>query len=405
MPLRILRAAEDESFVRDYSFPDLTEKTILQVIPDLAAGGAERTTVEMAEAIVQAGGRALVVSRGGRLEENLEAAGGELVRMNVKSKNPIIIRWNAGKLAELIQKEKVDLIHARSRAPAWSASMAAHRTAIPFVTTYHGAYGGASKLKTRYNAIMASGERVIANSDWIAEHVRSVHKIAPERLVTIPRGVDLDIFDPQKVAQDRVAAIRATWGLAETSSTILLLPGRLTSWKGQMTAIKATARLTREEQAATQLVLAGDPQGRDGYLRALEDAILEHKLGGCVKLAEHCTDMPAAYLACDIALMPSTRPEAFGRVAAEAAAMERPVIASDHGGARETVLDGRTGVLVQPDNPAELAGAIRTLRDIRREARNAMGEAGARHVRERFSKRGLQIATLKVYSDLLRETV
>ncbi len=391
--------------MRDYSLPDMTERTILQIIPDLAAGGAERTTVEMAEAVVQAGGRALVVSRGGRLEEALESAGGELIRMNAKSKNPLIIRWNASKLVELIHAEHVDLIHARSRAPAWSARMAAHKTAIPFVTTYHGAYGGTSKLKVRYNAIMAAGERVIANSDWIAAHVRDVHKVDRDRLVTIPRGVDLDVFAPQAVSEERVETVRKAWSLTEQGPIILLLPGRLTGWKGQMVAIKAMARLTREEQAATRLVLTGDPQGRDNYLRALEDAILDNGLGGCVIIADHCTDMPAAYRACDVALMPSTRPEAFGRVAAEAAAMERPVIASDHGGARETVLDGRTGVLVKPGDPIELAGAIRTLRDIRPEARAAMGETGARHVRERFSKRGLQIATLKVYSELLRETV
>lgn len=391
--------------MRDYSLPDMTERTILQIIPDLAAGGAERTTVEMAEAIVQAGGRALVASRGGRLEDTLQSVGGELVRMNAKSKNPLTIRWNASKLVELIQTEHVDLIHARSRAPAWSARMAAHKTAIPFVTTYHGAYGGSSALKIRYNAVMAAGERVIANSDWIAAHVRDVHKVERERLVTIPRGVDLDVFDPAAVSDDRVESVRAAWGLTENGPITLLLPGRLTSWKGQMVAIKAMARLTREEQASARLVLAGDPQGRDNYMRTLEDAILEHGLGGCVVLADHCTDMPAAYLACDIALMPSIRPEAFGRVAAEAAAMERPVIASDHGGARETVLDGRTGILVKSGDPVELAGAIRTLRDIRPEARAAMGETGSRHVRERFSKRGLQIATLKVYSELLRETV
>ncbi|MEO1100421.1 MAG: glycosyltransferase family 4 protein [Pseudomonadota bacterium] len=391
--------------MRDYSFPDMTERTILQIIPDLAAGGAERTTVEMAEAIVQAGGRALVASRGGRLEDALESVGGELVRMNAKSKNPLTIRWNASKLVELIQAEHVDLIHARSRAPAWSARVAAHKTAIPFVTTYHGAYSGSSALKIRYNAVMAAGERVIANSDWIAAHVRDVHEVERERLVTIPRGVDLEMFDPATVSDDRVEAVRRTWGLMERGPVVLLLPGRLTSWKGQMVAIRAMARLTREEQASARLVLAGDPQGRDNYMRTLEDAIIEYGLGGCVVLADHCTDMPAAYLACDIALMPSTRPEAFGRVAAEAAAMGRPVIASDHGGARETVLDGRTGVLVKPGDPVELAGAIRTLRDIRPEARAAMGETGSRHVRERFSKRGLQIATLKVYSELLRETV
>ncbi|MEL6474378.1 MAG: glycosyltransferase family 4 protein [Pseudomonadota bacterium] len=391
--------------MRDYSLPDMTGRTVLQVIPDLAAGGAERTTIEMAEAIVLAGGTALVASRGGRLEDELQAAGGEFIRMNVRSKNPVAMAGNARRLARLIRERGVDIIHARSRAPAWSAKSAAHRTGIAFVTTYHGAYGGTSALKKRYNGVMAAGDRVIANSDWIAQHVRAEHGVDPSRLVTIPRGVDLEAFDPANVSGERVTAFRDQWGLSGAPDTalVLLLPGRLTGWKGHAVAVDALARLDRIEQDTFRLVFAGDPQGRDAYVQDLQDRIVDADLTSVVRIVDHAADMPAAYLASDIVLAPSTRPEAFGRVAAEASAMGRPVIASDHGGARETIVEGLTGARFRPDDAAEMAGAMRTLRDIGPGGRQAMGEAGRAHVTEHFSKRGLQIATLKVYRDVLDE--
>lgn len=389
--------------MRDYSLPDLENRTILQIIPDLAAGGAERTTVEMAEAIVAAGGRAIVASQGGRLENDLKAVGGELVWMDASSKNPVTIRSNGARLAELITGEKIDLLHARSRAPAWSAKIAAAKTGKPFVTTYHGAYSGRFALKRKYNSVMASGDRVIANSDWIASHIRSVHKVDPMKLVTIPRGVDLERFDPASVSEERIAAIREEWRLGDPSQLVLLLPGRLTRWKGQLIAIEALLRLSPEERSGIRLILAGDPQGRDSYVAEIEELIDAAELSNTVQIAGHCSDMPAALLAADVALMPSLRPEAFGRVAPEASAMGRPVIASGHGGALETVAEGVTGTLIKPGASDELAGAVRAMRDIGPNGRAGMGEAGKRHVRERFSKRGLQIATLRVYSDLLEE--
>jgi len=382
----------------------LSGKTILQVIPDLSAGGAERTVLEIAEALGKAGARALVVSRDGRLVPDLEALGGHHIEMNAASKNPVIIRGNAGKLAKLIEEEGVDIIHARSRAPAWSAYQAALTTGIPFVTTYHGAYGGTTKLKIRYNSVMAKGARVIANSDWIAAHVKETHGTEDTRLVTIPRGVDLEAFTPEAVSDDRVQAVCASWGLSpEDKRLVLLLPGRLTDWKGQRVAIKALGIMGPEERAGLVLVLAGDAQGRDKYVTELENAILEAKSGGAVVMPGHCSDMPAAYKAADIVLAPSTRPEAFGRTAAEASAMKRCVVVADHGGARETVVDGQTGARVTPGDPSALVGAIRALIQMGEGARENMGALGADYVRPRFSKAALQSATLDVYRDVLRE--
>tara|TARA_R110000796_G_scaffold45338_9_gene109741 strand:+ start:2937 stop:4097 length:1161 start_codon:yes stop_codon:yes gene_type:complete len=382
-------------------FPDLTGKTILQVAPELSAGGVERTVLEVTEAIVKAGGRALLASRGGRQEAAFEALGGELFRMDAKSKNPITLKLNEGKLKRLIAREGVDLVHARSRAPAWSAYWAAKAMGVPFVTTYHGAYSGKTKLKKRYNSVMAKGDLVIANSQWIAAHVQTEHGVPFERVVTIPRGVDLEAFDPAAVPLARVKAVRDALGLADDPRQILLLPGRLTEWKGQLIAIEALAMLAPDERDKLVLVLAGDAQGRNTYVTRLEQAVVSHGLDRGVIMSEHITDMPAAYLASDIVLAPSVRPEAFGRVAAEASAMARPVIVTDHGGGRETVIEGETGARVEPGNAQALAGAIRALLSVGPLARDGMGRAGQAHVRQHFSKQGLQAATLGVYKTLL----
>ncbi len=384
-------------------FPDMKGKTILQVAPELSAGGVERTVLEVTEAIVEAGGRALLASRGGRLEAEFERLGGELFRMDAKSRNPLTIRMNEGKLRQIIRSEKVDIVHARSRAPAWSAYAAAKAEGVPFVTTYHGAYSGTSGLKRAYNSVMAKGDLVIANSNWIAEHIRQVHGTPADKIITIPRGVDLAEFDPKVVAPARIAAISQGWGLLGDKRRTLFLPGRLTEWKGQGLAIDAFASLAPDERAGMVLVLAGDPQGRDSYVETLQNKLTALDLEHAIIIAPHISDMAAAFLAADIVLAPSTRPEAFGRVAAEAAAMERPVIVSDHGGGRETVIEYETGARVQPGNANALAGALRAMIGLGPGVRASMGAAGRAHVLRHFSKRGLQTATLSVYKRLLEK--
>lgn len=383
--------------------PELKNRVILQVAPELSAGGVERTVLEVTEAIVEAGGRALLASRGGRLDAEFERLGGELFRMDAKSRNPLTIRINEGKLRQIIREEKVDLVHARSRAPAWSAYAAAKAEGVPFVTTYHGAYSGTSGLKRAYNSVMAKGDIVIANSNWIAEHIRQIHETPAEKIVTIPRGVDLAEFDPKAVAPARIDAIRQSWGLLGDKRLTLFLPGRLTEWKGQGLAIDAFAALAPDERAGMVLVLAGDPQGRDRYVDELQDKITGMGVEHSVIIAPHISDMAAAYLASDIVLAPSIRPEAFGRVAAEAAAMERPVIVSDHGGGRETVIEYETGARVTPGDARALSGALRAMIGLGLTVRASMGAAGRAHVIRHFSKRGLQTATLTVYKRLLEK--
>ena len=381
--------------------PELKGKTILQVAPELSAGGVERTVLEVTEAIVEAGGRALLASKGGRLEPDFARLGGELFRIDAKSRNPVTIKLNEGKLRQIIREEKVDLVHARSRAPAWSAWAAARAEGVPFVTTYHGAYSGTSGLKRAYNSVMAKGDLVIANSSWIATHIAEVHGVDPARIVTIPRGVDLGAFAPEAVAPARVEALRKAWGLEGDTRIVLLLPGRLTSWKGQGLALDALGLLAPEERAGLVLVLAGDAQGRDDYVSGLEQKITRLGLGANARIVEHVADMPAAYLAAGLVLAPSTRPEAFGRVAAEASAMARPVIVADHGGARETVIEYETGTRAEPGSAPALAGAIRAMLSLGPAARASMGREGRAHITRNFSKRGLQAATLSVYKRLL----
>ncbi|WP_300543795.1 glycosyltransferase family 4 protein [Maricaulis sp.] len=374
---------------------------VLQVIPQLDAGGAERTTLEVAEAVVAAGGRALVASQGGRLEGELAALGGELVRLPLAGKNPLTLWRNTGRLAALIRREGVDIVHARSRAPAWSAKWACERTGAHFVTTYHGTYSARSGLKRRYNAVMARGECVIANSQFIRDHVAAEHPFAEARLRVIPRGVDLQRYDPAAVDAGRVAGLAAAWSLDRTRR-LLLLPARLTGWKGQREAIRALGQIKRHGEIETPLlVLAGDAQGRAAYVDELKGLIAAGALDGDVRIVGHCSDMPAALALCDLVLTPSNQPEAFGRTAAEAGAMERPVIAADHGGAREVVLHSETGWRVPPGDPAALAAAIEGALSLPEASRAEMGKRARTHIASEFSTATLQASTLRVYHEVL----
>ena len=379
--------------------------TILQVIPHLAAGGAERTTIEVAEALVAAGATALVVSAGGRLEKDLNRVGGELIRLeSAPTKNPLEIYANAGRIAKLVTVRKVGLVHARSRAPAWSALWAARRTKVPFVTTYHGVYNAKGRLKRLYNSVMARGDKVIANSDFTARHVVAEHPWAADRIITIPRGVDIAKFATDAVAPSRTDALRTAWKLEHGADAIILLPGRLTGWKGHREAIAAAAALKASGVANWRMVFAGDPQGRDGYVEELKQLIASNGLDGRVSMVGHCDDMPAAFALADIVIAPSNEPEAFGRVAAEAGAMGVPAIGSSIGAQGEIIIDGETGLIVPPSDPAHLSTAIGKLLALGPEGRAAMGRKAQTRVLARFTTSALQKATLSVYEGLLGQT-
>lgn len=376
--------------------------TILQVIPSLDAGGAERTTIDVAGAITAAGGKALVASEGGRLEGELAEMGGELIRLPVASKSPLTILANAGKLEKIIRERNVSVIHARSRAPAWSAFFAARATKIPFVTTYHGAYNAQNWFKKQYNGVMAAGAMVIANSEFTGAEIAKAYKIDKKRIAVIPRGTDFSAFDKSKITLERVLETKAKWGLAGYRGPIILMPARLTRWKGQLVFIEALAQLKRQGRLGDAMaVLAGDAQGRDAYVEEVKLAIKAGDLDNRVKIVGHLEEMPSAYAVSSLVVSASTDPEAFGRVIVEASAMGLPVIATDHGGARETVIttppEQITGWLTPPGDAEALAEAIAAALSLSPDQRAAMGARGQAYVRRRYSREAMCRATLQVY--------
>jgi glycosyltransferase involved in cell wall biosynthesis len=379
--------------------------TLLQVVPALQAGGVEQTTLDVAAAVVKAGGRAIVASAGGRLEAGLEQSGGESVRMPLESKNPFVMALNAGRLERLIRRETVSLVHVRSRAPAFSAIRAARQAGVPVVTTYHGVYNARSALKRWYNGIMTRGDLTIANSEFTRDHLIRQHRTDPDRVIAIPRGVDLAQFDPAAVGPDRVLRLRADWGIApDEPRLIVLLAGRLTRWKGQTLLIEAVAALKAQTgRDDVFLVLAGDDQGRTDYRSKLERLVIDKGVSHAVRIVGHVGDMPAAYLVADAAAAPSLDPEAFGRTAVEPQAMGRPVLASDHGAVIETIIDGVTGWRVKPGDIGAWASALKTLIDMGPERRASMGEAGQARVRALYSVDRMTDLTLAVYERVLAE--
>lgn len=376
--------------------------TLLQVVPELDTGGAEQTTIDVAQAVVRAGGKALVATKGGRMIARLEADGGKPVLMPVHSKNPLVMLGNAARLADMIRREKVSLVHARSRAPAFSALWAAHATNTPFVATYHGVYKAKSGLKRWYNAVMTRGDLVIANSDYTRNHVLAEHGIDEAKIVSIPRGVDFGRFDPALVAPERIAALREAWGLkAEDARTVFLLGGRLTRIKGHLSIIEAAAKLKAKGRDDFLILFAGDDQGRTGYREEVEAAIAAAGLSDTIKVVGHCDDMPAAYLLADIAMLPTLVPESFGRAAVEPQAMGRPVLASNHGGVTETVLPGKTGWLVKVGDADAWAQAMAKAIDVGPEKRTAMGAQAAKRARQLYSNDAMCAATLAAYERVL----
>lgn len=375
---------------------------ILQVVPALETGGAERTTVDMARAIVAAGGRAIVASRGGRMVEELIEAGASHVEMAVHSKNPVVMGLNVERLARLIERESVDLVHARSRAPGWSALAAARRAKIPFVTTYHSRVHERPRLKVFYNSVMVRGDAVIANSQWTAGNIRAVHKPEEARIFTVPRGIDINVFSAP--TPERIAALKSRWGIGDDAGTVFLHPARLTRWKGQGVSIEA-ARLLKERGVTDfTLLLAGDAQGRDAYVEELRQAISAAGLDDRVRLVGHCDDMAAAYALSDCVLSPSIEPEPFGRTAVEAQAASRPVIVSDAGGQQETVLEDKTGFRVPPGDAAALAGAMARVEGMDTAARAAMGAAGHDNAATHYSVAAMCGATLSIYARLVAQS-
>ncbi|MEO1539277.1 MAG: glycosyltransferase family 4 protein [Pseudomonadota bacterium] len=379
--------------------------TVLQLVPTMKSGGVERGAIEIAQALIDRGDRALIASRGGRMVAQFRRIGGEFHELDMASKSPIVMYRNVARLRTLMREEGVDIVHARSRAPAWSGYYAARAEGVPFVTTYHGVYNEDFPLKRHYNAIMARGAPTIAISEHVARIVQERHGLGPDQIEIIPRGADIRTFDEEAVSTERTLSLGNAWGVIEDSRPIVMLPGRLTGWKGQTTLIAAAAELLSRKKSLgehldCQFVLVGDDHG-SGFQRKLEAQIAAAGLTGYFRLVGHCADMEAAYKLAAVVVSASTEPEAFGRVAVEAQAMGRPIIASAHGGSLETVEDQKTGYLYPPQDPKALAEVIDAALSLDPSARAHMGMAGRARVRSRFTVEAMQRSTLAVYDRIM----
>lgn len=372
---------------------------ILQIIPELGPGGAEQGCIDVAAEIVRSGSKAIVMSQGGSRIHELARAGATHINLPVASKNPFVMWSNIGRIRSVINKYDVDIVHVRSRAPAWSAMKACKGTKARFMTTCHAPYNISGSAKRFYNSCIAKGERVIAISNHIADYLLANYKIDQRDIRVIHRGIALEKFHPTGVSAGQMIKLSTQWRIPD-GAPIVMMPGRLTRWKGHTVLIDAMARLGRDDVFC---VLIGSDQGRTEYRAELEAMIREKNLEGRVRIVDHCNDMPSAYMLSTVVVSASTDPEGFGRVPVEAQAMGRPVVATDHGGAQETIIRGETGWLVPPGDAQALATAIREALNLQPQQRAILANRAMAHVAQNFTREKMVDETLNVYAELLQE--
>ena len=372
----------------------------MQILPSLITGGVERGAIDVTQALTSAGWRAIVVSSGGPMMHEVERAGGLHIQFPAESKNPITAYRNIGRLVRLIKKHKVDILHARSRAPAWSALRAARKTGTKFITTSHGNYNAGNPLKKFYNSVMARGDLVIAISQFIGDQVCDRYGVPAEKVRVVPRGADIKFFDPAAVSPERVIQLSEAWRVPD-DATVVMLPGRLTRWKGHKVMLEALSRL--ESREGLRCIMVGSDQGREAYVKELQEDIVRLGLESVVHLPGDCRDMPAAFMLADLVVSASTDAEAFGRVIVEAQAMGRLVIATDHGAARETVTHGENGWLVPPNDASALVNVMREALSIDTETRDIIARRGIANVRQNYTKDLMGERTMTVYQEILSD--
>lgn len=368
---------------------------ILQVLPSLQSGGVERGTIEVARAIAAKGWVPLVASSGGKMAAQLSYQGIEHITLPLSSKNPFIMWMNSHRLKKIIRERQVDIIHARSRAPAWSAYSAAKKTGCKFVTTFHGFYKIQNIFKQWYNSVMTRGARVIAISHFIADHIRKSYNTEAERVRIIHRGVDLKLFHSTTHSPERMIKLAKEWHLPD--EPVILFPGRLTRWKGQDVFIKALEQIPHRHFFA---VILGDDKGHHNYRAELEKLIISSGLAGHVRIIPHTQQMTDAYRLARVVVATSVAPEPFGRVVLEAQAMARPVIATNMGGPQETVVPNETGWLVKPGDVTELSNILTFALSMKEEDLRVMGEQAQANA-AKFSLDKMCEKTLAVYEELL----
>ena len=378
---------------------DMKNYRVLQVLPHLNSGGLVSGAIEISNAIEKSGNFSYVASHGGRREREIVREGGKTLMLPLASKNPITIYRNIYRLSKIIRKYKIDIIHARSRAPAWSAYFAAKRMNIHFVTTFHGTYSINGKLKKKYNSVMTKGDKVIAISHFIKEHILNNYNINHKKVITIHRGINIDTFNHLKVSDERLIFFSNKFNIPE-DNFVILLPGRITRWKGHKTLIEAVAMLGREDITC---LLVGDIQGRNKYYNELNSFIDKLGLKNNFRIIENQIDMAAIYKLADVVISASTDPEAFGRVVAEAQAMGRPTVAVNHGGGPEIIINEITGWLFKPGDAIDLSEKIQKAIDLNDLERQTMAFKAIERTSLNFNNDTMCFKTLKLYSELINE--
>ncbi len=371
---------------------------ILQILPALGTGGVERGTVEIARALAAAGIPNAVASAGGPRTADLDALGVPHHTLPLASKNPFTVRRNAARIAALARQEGYTILHARSRAPAWSAYWAARRTGATFLTTFHGVYGTSPRfLKIPYNSVMAKGKKVIAVSNFVKRHVVETYGVPEERVVRIHRGADTGTFRPDAVTRGQAAARKTELGFAP-DIPVVTLPGRLTRWKGQTLLLDALARMRHRPLGC---LFVGSDQGRAAYTAELKAMAARLPPEAKVVFLDHADDMPCIYALSDVVVNASSdQPEAFGRVIPEAQAMGVLTVGTAHGGACETIDDGKTGFLVPPGDADALAAKLDEVLDLPSGRAAAIRAAALDSVRANFSTERMCAETIALYRSL-----
>jgi glycosyltransferase involved in cell wall biosynthesis len=377
---------------------------VLQVIPKLGYGGAETGCYDIAHYLPENDCDSFIVTSGGELLKFIDKNKVKIIKLPVHSKNPFIIFINFLALVAIILFKNISIVHARSRAPAWSCLLAAKITGRKFVTTFHGTYNFNSKIKKFYNSVMVRSDLIIAGSNFIFFHIKenyTKYLDAKKKLLVIFRGINFDYFDPTTKLDSDEKNLLKKWQI-EKDKKIILLPGRLTEWKGQEIFIEAVNLVNIElGYEAFYAVILGSDQGRDLYKKKLIRLTEQHRLNNQVKFIDHCNDMALAYKVSDIVISASIEPEAFGRVAVEAQSMEKPIIASDIGGSKETIIDEKTGFLFESSSAKSLSKKILKVLSMDDVLLQSIGKEGRKNIIQKFNVEKMCFSTYSEYKRIL----
>ena len=381
-----------------------SELKVLQVIPKLGYGGAETGCYDLAHYLHENNCTSFIATSGGDLIKFIDKKKVKLFRLPVHSKNPLIIIFNTFALVFIILVNGISIVHARSRAPAWSCFLATKITRKKFVTTFHGTYNFNNSIKKFYNSIMVRSNLIIAGLNFIFSHINknySKYLGAKKKLLVIFRGINVDYFDPSTTTETQEKQLLIDWQI-DKSKKIILLPGRLTSWKGQESFIEALSLVNKElGYDSFYGVILGSDQGRNVYKKKITRLVEQHRLTNQLKFIEHCKNMPVAYKISDLIVSASIEPESFGRVAVEAQSMKKPILASDIGGSNETVENGKTGFLFEAGNPVSLSNKILEILKLDESTLKSMGNEGRKNIIKKFNVEKMSFSTYSEYKKLL----